>query len=78
MTWSTGRPSQEVRDALSLLTRRERDVLSLVAEGRSNAQIAGTLHLSEATIKGHVSRLRSIALTRSRRGMLTDDHTDDH
>lgn len=38
---------------------REVDVLRRVAQGRSNAEIAGELHLSEATVKTYVSRLLS-------------------
>ncbi len=37
------------------LTERERDVLSLIAEGRSNAGIAEALHLSVKTVEGHVA-----------------------
>ncbi|MEU8378223.1 response regulator transcription factor [Streptosporangium sp. NPDC048865] len=40
---------------LASLPPRERDVLHLVAEGRSNAEIGETLHLSEATVKGYLS-----------------------
>jgi DNA-binding NarL/FixJ family response regulator len=36
---------------------REHDVLRLVARGRSNAEVAGELFLSEATVKTYVSRL---------------------
>jgi DNA-binding CsgD family transcriptional regulator len=43
--------------ALAGLTRRELDVLGQLALGRSNAQIAEALFLSEATVKSHVARL---------------------
>ncbi|HXT93529.1 MAG TPA: response regulator transcription factor, partial [Trebonia sp.] len=39
------------------LTSREREVFGLVAQGRSNREIADTLFLSEGTVKIHVSRL---------------------
>ncbi|WP_053720784.1 response regulator [Saccharothrix sp. NRRL B-16348] len=39
------------------LTEREVDVLRLVAGGRTNREIAGRLHLSEGTVKNHVSRI---------------------
>lgn len=39
------------------LTERERAVLDHIAEGRSNRAIAEQLHISEATVKGHVSSL---------------------
>lgn len=42
---------------LSLLTSRERDVLSLVANGHSNLVIAKMLSLSEATVKSHLYHL---------------------
>ena len=43
--------------ALSILTSREQEVLSEVARGLSNTEIAGRLHMSIATAKTHVSRL---------------------
>ncbi|HEX4658491.1 MAG TPA: response regulator transcription factor [Streptosporangiaceae bacterium] len=45
------------RKLVGSLTERETEVLACLGEGLSNAQIAGRLYLSEATIKGYVSRM---------------------
>jgi DNA-binding NarL/FixJ family response regulator len=42
---------------LAALTPRELEVLRLLAQGLSNAELAGRLHLSEATVKTHVARI---------------------
>ncbi|NLG46308.1 MAG: response regulator transcription factor [Gordonia sp.] len=39
------------------LTRRETEVLGLVADGLSNSAIAGNLHLTEGTVKSHLARI---------------------
>jgi DNA-binding NarL/FixJ family response regulator len=46
-------------DPLEQLTPREREVLGLMAEGRSNAGIARALSLTEGTVEKHVHRILS-------------------
>ena len=52
--------------ALAELTPREREVLVLVAQGLSNAEISGRLFLSPATTKTHVSRILTKLAARDR------------
>jgi DNA-binding NarL/FixJ family response regulator len=54
------RPARPEVDAqVESLTQREREVLVLLARGRSNAELAAELFVSEGTIKTHVSSLLS-------------------
>lgn len=53
-------PAAPARPATVLadpLTEREAEVLTLLADARSNAEIAGALYIGEATVKTHVSRI---------------------
>jgi len=52
-----GRPLPQDEPALDQLTIREREVLTLIARGRSNAEIAAELYISDATVKTHVKRV---------------------
>jgi len=56
-------PSDDAPDGL---TARELEVLRLVAEGQSNPEIAGTLHVSTATVKTHINNLFAKAGLRDR------------
>jgi two-component system response regulator DevR len=44
-------------EKLSRLSDREEQILTLVAEGMTNGQIASQIHLSEKTVKNHVSTI---------------------
>ena len=57
-------------DPLSTLTAREREVLALMAEGRSNAGIASQLWLAEGTVEKHVRHI----LAKLRLPETKDDH----
>jgi DNA-binding NarL/FixJ family response regulator len=49
--------ARRARDPLEALTTRERDVLALMAEGRSNTGIARSLWIAEGTVEKHVRNM---------------------
>lgn len=61
-------------DLVATLTSREKDVVRLVALGRTNPQIAAELHLGEATVKSHLASATSRlgAASRVEVGVLAD------
>jgi two-component system, NarL family, response regulator DegU len=50
-------PTHEIRRPLHLLTRRECEVLQMLADGKSNRGIGEALFISEKTVKNHVSNI---------------------
>lgn len=56
---SNAGPAGEKTDAIESLTRRELEVLKLVAEGLSNEEIAASTFISERTVKAHVTSIFS-------------------
>jgi len=48
---------KHVTDPIDLLTTREREVLQMIAEGRTNKEIATTLTLSVYTVEAHRGRI---------------------
>ncbi|MBB4685890.1 response regulator [Amycolatopsis jiangsuensis] len=54
------------RDRVAVLTPREREVLTLLADGLSNADIAGRIHVVEGTVKAHVSTILTRLAVRNR------------
>jgi two-component system response regulator NreC len=48
---------KQVREPIDLLSAREREVLQMIAEGKTNKEIAAALNLSVYTVDGHRSRI---------------------
>lgn len=61
-----GQLSAQERQGLSLVTRREMEVLSLIARGATNSEIAAEMVIAETTGKTHVSSLMSKLAARDR------------
>ena len=61
---------RHAQDRVERLTAREREVLSLVAEGRSNAAIARQLGLTDKTVERHIANV----LTKLDLVQAPDDH----
>ncbi len=60
--------------ALASLTSRERDVLDLVCDGASNAEVAAALDTAERTVKSHVSAILAKLGARDRAGAIVIAH----
>ncbi|MFT3875794.1 MAG: response regulator transcription factor [Propioniciclava sp.] len=54
---ASGPAGEQAKEKLRVLTERETEVLTAIAQGRTNSEIAQQLWLAEATVKTHVSHL---------------------
>lgn len=55
--FANANPDERLSRAIANLTEREREILSLLASGLSNAELAQELYLGETTVKTHVSNV---------------------
>ena len=62
--------SRTTQERLSVLTPREREVLALVAEGRSNRSVAGRLSIAVKTVEAQVATIFS--------KLALEEHPDDN
>jgi DNA-binding NarL/FixJ family response regulator len=60
-------PREAIRDELAMLTLREKDVLSLVAQGRPDKEIAAILSISLHTVKSHLRNILAKLQVNTRR-----------
>jgi len=63
-TWRRGRGAEG--DGVSALSGREREVVGLVADGKSNREIAETLALSTKTVERHITNILAKVGARNR------------
>jgi pimeloyl-ACP methyl ester carboxylesterase/DNA-binding CsgD family transcriptional regulator len=73
----TGQPAARADERTDRLTERERTLLALLREGRSNAQIAFELGIAEKTVRNHFSNLYRKLGVRSRVEALVRTRTTD-
>jgi ATP/maltotriose-dependent transcriptional regulator MalT len=51
------RPDVQRQDVLEILTRREREVMALLLEGKTNREIASNLFITTSTVKVHMRHI---------------------
>jgi DNA-binding NarL/FixJ family response regulator len=67
---------QRDRALVALLTERERDVLHQVGQGKTNAEVAAALFVSEATVKSHLGNILTKLDLRDRPAAIVFAHTN--